>query len=109
MPANRQHRPAPGDLMTTPCSVVCTDLSFHWPDGSPVLDRLHLALSSGRIGLVGRNGEGKSTLLRLIAGELRASGGTIRTSGEVAWLPQQLPLDNVRTVADLLGISGRRA
>ncbi len=95
--------------MTTPSSVVCAGLSFVWPDGTPVLDRLDLAFSSGRTGLVGRNGGGKSTLLRLVAGQLRPNDGTIRTSGEVAWLPQQLPLDTHRTVADLLGISARRA
>ena len=94
--------------MTTPSSVVCAELSFHWPDGTPVLDRLDLAFSSGRTGLVGRNGGGKSTLLRLVAGDLQPTGGTIRTSGEVAWLPQQLPLETARTVADLLGISERR-
>jgi ATPase subunit of ABC transporter with duplicated ATPase domains len=95
--------------MTTPRSVVCAELSFHWPDGTSVLDRLNVAFSSGRTGLVGRNGSGKSTLLRLIAGELRPTGGTVRTCGEVAWLPQQLPLQTSRTVADLLGISERRA
>ena len=94
---------------TTPFSVRCTDLSFAWPDGTPVLDRLDLALSPGRTGLIGRNGGGKSTLLRLIAGQLRPTDGTIRTRGEVAWLPQQLPLETSRTVADLLGITARRA
>ena len=95
--------------MTTPFSVVCDDLSFHWPDGTAVLDRLDVAFSSGRTGLVGRNGGGKSTLLRLIVGDLHPTGGRIRTAGEVAWLPQQLPLATTRTVADLLGISDRRA
>jgi ATPase subunit of ABC transporter with duplicated ATPase domains len=95
--------------MTTPYSVVCTDLSFHWPDGTPALGRLDLAFSSGRTGLVGRNGGGKSTLLRLVAGDLRPTRGTVRSSGEVARLPQHLPLDGARTVADLLHISSRRA
>jgi ATPase subunit of ABC transporter with duplicated ATPase domains len=95
--------------MTTPLSVVCDELSFAWPDGTPVLDRLDLAINSGRTGLVGRNGGGKSTLLRLVAGELQPTGGRIRTLGEVARLPQQLPLAVRRTVADLLGISERRS
>jgi ATPase subunit of ABC transporter with duplicated ATPase domains len=95
--------------MTAPSSIVCAGLGFAWPDGSPVLDSLDLAFGPGRTGLVGRNGGGKSTLLRLIAGELRPSSGTLSTSGDVAYLPQQLPLDTERTVADLLGIAGRRA
>jgi ATPase subunit of ABC transporter with duplicated ATPase domains len=96
-------------MTTTPSSIVCAELSFRWPDGTPVLDRLDLALGSGRTGLVGRNGAGKSTLLRLIAGELAPSGGTIRSYGAAVRLPQELPLDTGRTVADLLGISDRRA
>jgi ATPase subunit of ABC transporter with duplicated ATPase domains len=95
--------------MTTPPSVVCDALSFHWPDGTPVLDRLDLAFSARRSGLVGRNGGGKSTLLRLIAGDLQPTGGAIRAVGEVSWLPQHVPLEIGRTVADLLGITSRRA
>jgi ATPase subunit of ABC transporter with duplicated ATPase domains len=90
-------------------SVVCSDLSFAWPDGTAVLDHLDVAFGPGRTGLIGRNGDGKSTLLRLITGDLTPSAGAITTAGEVAYLPQQLPLDTARTVADLLGISGRRA
>jgi ATPase subunit of ABC transporter with duplicated ATPase domains len=92
-----------------PPSVVCAGLSFAWPDGTPVLDRLDAAFPSGRTGLVGRNGDGKSTLLRLIAGELRPSAGSVGAAGPVAHLPQHLPLQTARTVADLLGIAPQRA
>jgi ATPase subunit of ABC transporter with duplicated ATPase domains len=92
-----------------PHSVVCAELGFAWPDGAAVLDHLDLAIPSGRTGIVGRNGCGKSTLLRLVAGELRPTGGMVSVSGEVAYLPQHLPLDSARTVADLLGITERRA
>ena len=95
--------------MSVPTSVVCTDLSFNWPDGTPVLDHLDVAFSPGRTGLVGRNGGGKSTLLRLIAGDLVPTGGSVWTSGPAALLPQQLPLATESTVSDLLGISARRA
>src|SRR4051794_21543603 len=95
--------------MTAPHSVVCSGLGFGWPDGTPVLEGLELAFGSGRTGLVGRNGGGKSTLLRLIAGELAPTAGTVSTVGAVAYLPQRLPLDTARTVADLLGIAARRA
>ncbi|MBT9410057.1 ATP-binding cassette domain-containing protein, partial [Salmonella enterica] len=69
------------------------------------LDGVSGAFGAGRTGLVGRNGAGKSTLLRLIAGELSPTSGILSTSGEVAFLPQQLTLDVDRRVSDLLGVS----
>ena len=45
-------------------AIVCTDLSFAWPDGEIVLSGLDIAFGAGRTGLIGANGSGKSTLLR---------------------------------------------
>jgi len=96
--------------MTQPSAVVCTDLSFSWPDGTPVLDGLSVTFPAGRTGLVGRNGDGKSTLLRLIAGELRPSAGRVVAAGPIAYLPQQLPAGPAgASVADLLGVARQRA
>ncbi len=89
-------------------AIVCTDLSFAWPDGTPALSHLDLALSAGRTGLIGLNGSGKSTLLRLIAGELIPSSGSVSVAGDVGRLPQTLTLQTHRSVADLLGIAGVR-
>jgi ATPase subunit of ABC transporter with duplicated ATPase domains len=85
--------------------IVCTDLSFYWPDGTTVFTGLNAAFNPGRTGLIGANGSGKSTLLRLITGELTPKAGTIGVSGEVGYLPQNLTLDTAAAVADLLGIS----
>ncbi|MBO8190852.1 ABC-F family ATP-binding cassette domain-containing protein [Streptomyces oryzae] len=41
-----------------------------------------------RIGLVGRNGAGKTTLTKCLAGEGTPTAGTITSSGEVGYLPQ---------------------
>ncbi len=92
--------------MTTPTdvSVVLNDVSFAWPDGSPLLTHVTAAFGSGRTGLVGANGSGKTTLLRLIRSDLTPSAGTITTSGRVAYLPQHVTRDADATVADLLGI-----
>jgi ATPase subunit of ABC transporter with duplicated ATPase domains len=85
-------------------AVICAGLSFVWPDGTAVLTDLDVAFDAGHTGLIGRNGSGKSTLLRLIAGQLAPAGGSISVSGDVAYLPQQLPQDTARSVAELLGI-----
>ncbi|MFF7532848.1 ABC-F family ATP-binding cassette domain-containing protein [Streptomyces bobili] len=90
-------------------SITCTSLSFAWPDGTPVLDGLDVAFGPGRTGLVGVNGSGKSTLLKLIAGELTPSDGTVRTAGEIGYLPQNVTLDTSLRVDEVLGIAARRA
>ncbi|MFJ4175032.1 ABC-F family ATP-binding cassette domain-containing protein [Microbacterium sp. NPDC089696] len=94
--------------MTTPtlhASVTLDRVTFTWPDGSTALDAVSGSFGTGRTGLVGRNGAGKSTLLRLMAGELTPTSGTLSTTGEVAYLPQQLTLDVDRRVVELLGVA----
>jgi len=89
-------------------SIVCTELSFSWPDGTVVLDGLNAAFGPGRTGLIGVNGSGKSTLLRLIAGELRPVSGSLTVGGDVGYLPQDLTLGAEAPVASLLGIAAAR-
>ena len=86
-------------------SILLADLSFSWPDGEPVFDHLDLAIGVGRTGLVAPNGAGKSTLLRLIAGELRPTAGTVTVTGEVGYLPQDVPLRTRLTVDEVLGVA----
>ncbi|MFJ5215544.1 ABC-F family ATP-binding cassette domain-containing protein [Streptomyces sp. NPDC088354] len=90
-------------------SLTCSALSFHWPDGTPVLDGISLTAGPGRTGLVGANGTGKSTLLRLLAGRLRPTGGSVTAGGRVGYLPQNLTLETTLRVDQALGIDGRRA
>ncbi|MEU9852624.1 ABC-F family ATP-binding cassette domain-containing protein [Streptomyces sp. NPDC047974] len=86
-------------------TVVCSGLSFSWPDDTPVFDELSFSLTAGRTGLVAPNGSGKSTLLKLIAGELRPTGGSVTVDGTLGHLPQSLPLTAGLTVADVLGVA----
>ncbi|GAA1734452.1 ABC-F family ATP-binding cassette domain-containing protein [Isoptericola hypogeus] len=85
-------------------SVVLNDLTFSWPDGATPIAGVSGAFSRGRTGLVGLNGTGKSTLLRLVAGLLRPTSGSVSVSGTADYLPQRLTLDTGATVADLLGV-----
>ncbi|MFD3735073.1 ABC-F family ATP-binding cassette domain-containing protein [Streptomyces sp. NPDC058632] len=90
-------------------AITCTALSFTWPDGTPVLEDLDVAFGPGLTGLIGVNGSGKSTLLKLIAGELRPAYGTVRVTGEVGYLPQNVTLDTSLRVDEALGIAAQRA
>ncbi|WP_109030839.1 ABC-F family ATP-binding cassette domain-containing protein [Streptomyces rubrogriseus] len=85
-------------------AVRCSDLSFSWPDDTPVFQNLSFTVGVGRTGLVAPNGAGKSTLLKLIAGELRPTGGSVTVSGVLGHLPQALPLTGGLTVAEVLGV-----
>lgn len=88
-------------------SVVLSQVSFTWPDGSSVFEGIDAALGAGRTGLVGANGVGKTTLLKIIAGELRPTAGRIDVTGEIGYLPQDLTLRTGDTVADVLGVRSR--
>lgn len=85
-------------------SIVVSDLSFAWPDGTVLFENLTFAIPQGRTGLVAANGAGKSTLLRLIAGVESPGSGAIVVDGSIGYLPQTLPFDATSTVADVLGV-----
>ncbi len=79
-------------------------LSFSWPDGRPVFSELTFATPTGLSGVVGRNGIGKSTLLRLATGALTPTAGTVQRPPSLAYVPQGVTLDTASTVADVLRI-----
>src|SRR5262249_44521108 len=99
-------RPSPTAPLTRPRSSMAllslrgVGLAF---GGPRLLDRVDWQVERGeRIGLLGRNGEGKSTLLRLIDGEIGPDEGeVVRPQGlRTARLPQEVPEGRGGTVAD---------
>jgi ATP-binding cassette subfamily F protein uup len=80
--------------------------------GPPLVDRVDWTVARGeRICLLGRNGEGKSTLLKLIEGQISPDGGEIvRQQGlRVARLPQEVPQDSGGRVFDEVAAGLRAA
>ncbi|WP_144578678.1 ABC-F family ATP-binding cassette domain-containing protein [Agrobacterium sp. DE0009] len=86
-----------------PHSITLSDLSWSTPDGHPLFSNINLRFGPERTGLVGRNGVGKTTLLKLIAGELTPFAGTVSVSGSVNLLRQSVQVVSDETVADLFG------
>jgi ATP-binding cassette, subfamily F, member 3 len=80
--------------------------------GRTLLERASLSIGSGqRVGLVGPNGIGKSTLFKLIAGELTADGGEINLikNATVGWVRQDLPEDDTKLIDIVLAADTERA
>lgn len=71
----------------------------------PLLDYVNFSIEQGeRIALIGRNGEGKSTLMRIIAGIIDSESGSIEhdSSTKIAYLDQNLPSDESKTVYEFV-------
>ncbi|MFJ4942243.1 putative ABC transporter ATP-binding protein YheS [Streptomyces sp. ADI96-15] len=78
--------------------------------GRRVLDGVSLtAAPRRRIGLIGENGVGKSTLLRLLAGTDRPDSGHVVRPADLGVLHQELPYDPASTLADVLDGALREA
>jgi ATP-binding cassette subfamily F protein uup len=78
---------------------------IHLGYGHPLLDGISFSLEKGeRVALVGRNGTGKSTLLKLIAGLIHADDGDIAYADgtRVARLDQEVPLETSGSVFDIV-------
>jgi len=64
--------------------VDVRELRFNYPQGPSLMEDLSLAIHKGdRIAVIGKNGRGKSTFLKLLAGELSPSGGAVSRSANV--------------------------
>jgi len=89
----------------TPALVALDSLCARTPDGRPLFENLTLAFGAERTGLVGRNGVGKTTLLRIISGQMAPAAGTLAVRGRLGVLRQALQPEPGATVADLLGLA----
>lgn len=68
--------PNPGKVL-----MEVRDLSFHYDQGADLISKLSMTIGKqDRIGIIGKNGKGKSTLLRLLAGELAPTNGSVSMS-----------------------------
>ena len=101
------HIPAPEKLLSPPI-IATDDVAVGYEPGHPILSDLSLRIDNDdRIALLGANGNGKSTLVKLLAGRLPPEHGTVtRASGlKVAYFaqhqldeldPDASPYDHVR-------------
>jgi ABC-2 type transport system ATP-binding protein len=100
--------------------VLALDKASRDLAGRTVVRDLSLALDKGEVlGLLGVNGAGKSTTLRMMAGVLAPSAGTVRFGGQdlgehpglarrgIGYLPETPPLHDELSVVEYLAFSAR--
>lgn len=86
--------------------IEARNVSYSYDD-DPLIEKLSIKIMRGdRVGLIGNNGVGKSTLLRILLGQLEPQSGTVKlgTNLEVGYFDQlREKLDPNKTVANVVG------
>ncbi len=97
---------------------VAEDLTFEYAGGAPIVESFSGTIYRGeKVGVIGRNGMGKTTLLNLLLGKLAPVGGTVERAEnlDVAFLDQlrgaldteKTVIENVLPAGDTVQINGR--
>ncbi|ENO0286691.1 ABC-F family ATP-binding cassette domain-containing protein [Enterobacter asburiae] len=84
-------------------SFILHQVTCQFPTGDTLFGPLNLTLEPSLCALVGRNGSGKTRLLRLLAGLDEPASGHIERFGSHAWVAQQHVISSQTTLAELLG------
>jgi ATPase subunit of ABC transporter with duplicated ATPase domains len=90
-------------------SITLSKISWSAPDGRSLFSNLDLTFDAERTGLIGRNGVGKTTLLRLVEGATRPQAGSISVGGTLGVLRQSVQVAPGETIADLFEVTGALA
>ncbi len=86
--------------------IILNNVSFHFPRSPVAIAQVNLTLGQHKYGLLGDNGMGKTTLLKLIAGELAPQQGTISRVGSINVVPQShVAIAKGSSIADVLDVS----
>ena len=81
--------------------ITLDHISYAHPSEPTLFSDLSAVFSAPLTGLIGDNGCGKTTLMRLILGELAPDSGSVVAPERMAHLPQDLGLERGQTLAEL--------
>lgn len=96
----------------TPLTMLRIQDITYSVEGRPLIDGASATIPTGhKVGLVGRNGTGKTTLFRLIRGELALEGGSISlpSKARIGGVAQEVPSSNVSLTDTVLAADTERA
>ena len=83
--------------------IFVQNLEYFHPNKAILFDSINLTVNKHeKIALIGNNGAGKSTLLKLIAGQLKATSGNIKTDEPPYFIPQHFGQYDKLTIAQAL-------
>ncbi|MGV2449230.1 UNVERIFIED_CONTAM: ABC-F family ATP-binding cassette domain-containing protein [Ralstonia mannitolilytica] len=85
--------------------ILLQNISFGFPGGNLLFNHINLTIQyHTKSALVGSNGVGKSTLLKIIAGEIQPLNGNTNIQGNIFYVPQMFGNLNDLTIAECLRI-----
>jgi len=86
--------------------INADQINYQVPNREPLFSNINFTLQRGdKAAIVGNNGVGKTTLLRIVAGQENASGGQLTVTGSLYYIPQHYGHFDHLTVAAALGIA----
>jgi len=83
--------------------LVGQDLSYSI-GSRQLFNNLTISFGKEKTGLIGRNGTGKSTLIKLLMGFLKPDAGSVYRNCKIGYLPQDFITYSYQSIADVLGI-----
>lgn len=92
----------------TPSRASAVDLTFRYRAGRPVLDHVSFEVAPGEtVGLLGRNGSGKTTILRLLSGLLVPASGRLHAASPSAVVLDRAAFQDALSAAENLRVGLR--
>jgi ATPase subunit of ABC transporter with duplicated ATPase domains len=85
-------------------TICASGLGYTFPNGHTLFKNISFSLTGGKTGIVGANGCGKTTLLRIIGNTLKPGEGSIITNGNFAVLEQEQSGYSAFTITEVLGV-----
>jgi len=98
---------APSSSFVSPGAFAFRLQEAQWllPDGRPLWsEALTLSIGRERLGIIGRNGVGKSLLVHLLSGQLEASSGKVERTGRVHVLAPAMQPQGQQSVGEAMGL-----
>ncbi len=92
--------------MTSITRILLNNVTFRLEQTPVAFARINLPFADAKYGIVGKNGVGKTTLMRLLSGDLTPDSGSIQRFGTIITVPQSHDeFGEQATVSDVLGVT----